>query len=57
MNSSIHEQALTETKAWLLEFVIGHNLCPFARKPFESDQIRFICSDALEDSDLLQALA
>jgi hypothetical protein len=57
MNSSIHEQALTETKAWLLEFVIGHNLCPFARKPFEADQIRFICSDALEDSDLLQALA
>jgi len=57
MNSSIHEQALTETKAWLLEFVIGHNLCPFARKPFETDQIRFICSDALEDSDLLQALA
>ena len=51
------EQALCETKAWLLNFVIGHNLCPFARKPFESDQIRFVCTDAQEDDALLKALA
>jgi len=57
LSDQVKECALNETKRWLLEFVIGHNLCPFARKPFESDQIRFICSDALEDSDLLQALA
>jgi hypothetical protein len=50
-------RARDETKSWVFDFVIGHNLCPFARKPFESDQIRFVCSDAHEDSDLLQALA
>lgn len=51
------ECVLNETKSWLIEFVIGHNLCPFARKPFESDQIRFVCSDAQADSALLHALA
>src|SRR6056300_115640 len=51
------DRARDETKSWVFDFVIGHNLCPFARKPFESDQIRFICSDAQEDSDLLHALA
>jgi len=51
------DRARDETKSWVFDFVIGHNLCPFARKPFESDQIRFVCSDAHEESDLLHALA
>ena len=51
------ERVINETKGWLKEFVIGHNLCPFARKPFESDQVRFVCSDAQGDSALLHALA
>ena len=53
----VKEQALSETKAWLLEFVIGHNLCPFARKPFEAEQVRFVCTEAQEDAALLQVLA
>jgi len=57
LSDQAKEQALSETKAWLLEFVIGHNLCPFARKPFEADQVRFVCTDAQEDAALLQALA
>ena len=57
LSEQVKEHALNETKKWLLEFVIGHNLCPFARKPFESDQIRFVCTDAQEDNDLLHALA
>ena len=57
LSDQVKEHALSETKAWLLEFVIGHNLCPFARKPFESDQIRFVCTDAHEDAALLHALA
>ena len=57
LSDQAKERALSETKAWLLEFVIGHNLCPFARKPFEGDQVRFVCTDAQEDADLLHALA
>ena len=57
LSDQAKEQALSETKAWLLEFVIGHNLCPFARKPFEADQVRFVCTDAQDDAALLQALA
>jgi hypothetical protein len=29
------------TQLWVLDFVIGFNLCPFARKPFNKNQIRF----------------
>jgi hypothetical protein len=56
-DTEILDRARDETKSWVFDFVIGHNLCPFARKPFESDQIRFVCSDAHDESDLLHALA
>lgn len=33
--------ALDATKKWLEEMVIGHNLCPFAKKPLAKNQIHF----------------
>jgi hypothetical protein len=57
LSDQVKEHALNETKAWVQEFVIRHNLCPFARKPFEADQVRFVCTDAPDDAALLHALA
>lgn len=41
---------VAQTRCWVKEVVIGLNLCPFARQPFEADTIRYrICS--AEDAD------
>lgn len=37
--------------------VIGLNLCPFARRVFESDKIRYVVSDADDEQQLLDDLA
>ena len=36
------EQIIATTKLWLDKFVIGLNLCPFAKHPFRNDKIRYI---------------
>ena len=43
------------TQRWLLDFVIGHNLCPFARQPFVQNRIAYrLCLE--QDTELaLQA--
>lgn len=43
------EQVIETTKLWLERFVIGLNLCPFAKHPFKNDKIRYV---VFEDSDL-----
>tara|TARA_B110000483_G_scaffold149569_1_gene178187 strand:+ start:1913 stop:2509 length:597 start_codon:yes stop_codon:yes gene_type:complete len=47
----------TQVKEWIQEFVIGFNLCPFARKEFDQGNIRFKVSEPHSDEDLLIALA
>ncbi|XOV79099.1 MAG: DUF1415 domain-containing protein [Aestuariibacter sp.] len=43
-------QEIAATKRWLQDMVIGLNLCPFAKKPWQRKQIRFsICTAAQED--------
>ncbi len=37
---------------WLQDVVIGLNLCPFARKPFTENAVRFVAVEAA-DNDLL----
>lgn len=37
---------IAHTRCWIEQVVIKHNLCPFARKPFESGKIRFVVSGA-----------
>ena len=36
------EQIIETTKLWLERFVIGLNLCPFAKHPFKNDKIRYV---------------
>jgi hypothetical protein len=39
-------EAIELTKRWIAEFVIGLNLCPFARRVFDADRIRYVVSNA-----------
>jgi hypothetical protein len=45
------------TRRWISSLVIGLNLCPFARRVFEADTIRFVVSDARDGTALLKVLA
>lgn len=38
--------ALLATKNWIEQLVIGHQLCPFAKKPFIQQQIRYVVFEA-----------
>lgn len=40
--SSESEQIIQATKNWLEQFVIKHNFCPFAAKPFREKRIRYV---------------
>lgn len=58
-------QAEARTRRWLAEFVVGLNLCPFARPLLGSEQLRIaVCADAdlaslqqafLSELDLIQS--
>lgn len=43
---------IEKTKLWIKTFVIGLNICPFAKVPFQEDKIRY----RLETSDQLENL-
>lgn len=44
---------IRETRRWIEAIVIGLNLCPFARRVFEGETIRYAVSDAT-DTDALR---
>lgn len=44
-----------QTRAWLADFVVGLNLCPFARPVFESSALRVAVCDRRESPDLVRA--
>jgi len=44
------------TKRWLEAFVIGLNFCPFARKPYRTDKIRYVLSEATTMEQLFEEL-
>jgi hypothetical protein len=44
------------TRRWVRDFVIGLNLCPFARKPFDAGRIRFVTTDVTDEVELLAVL-
>jgi hypothetical protein len=50
------ERILTEITAWLHEVVLGLDLCPFARKPMESGQVRISVSTARDEGEVLAHL-
>ncbi len=48
--------AIAQTRCWVKKVVIGLNLCPFARVPFEAGSIRYQLCDAVEDDAVYAAL-
>ena len=55
-NSPNPDAAITHTRCWIEHAVIAFNLCPFARKPYQGEQIRYVVSDAEEPEQLLADL-
>lgn len=52
------EQAVIgATRRWVSDVVIGLNLCPFARRVFAADLIRYVVTPAATEADLLDALS
>ena len=50
-------QAVIEaTRRWIADIVIGLNLCPFARRVFEGDRIRYVVTEAADEGTLLRDL-
>lgn len=47
--------AIFKTDLWLREFIIGLNICPFARVPYEQGQIRIADSLSLNDESMLES--
>lgn len=47
------ETIIARTRCWIERTVIEFNLCPFARKPYEGEQVRYVVSDATTPETLL----
>lgn len=45
-----------ETKNWVEKLVIGVNLCPFAKLPFQQGRIRFAEVQSADEADLIRTL-
>ena len=50
------EQVIAQTRLWIERLVIGYQLCPFARAPFEADRIRYQVSFAPDQEILLERI-
>lgn len=49
--------AIRQTRQWIEQLVIGHNLCPFARRPFETGAILYQCAPGSDAEAHLHRLA
>lgn len=47
---------ISRTRQWVESFVIGLNLCPFARKELVRNRIRFVETEAASDLELMEVL-
>ena len=44
---------IEKTRRWISDIVIGLNLCPFARRVFDGEKIRYFVSQAMSEESLL----
>jgi hypothetical protein len=51
------QAVIARTRRWISLMVIGLNLCPFARRVFDGDKIRYAVTDAGDEAALLGDLA
>jgi uncharacterized protein len=49
-------EAAEITRRWISSMVIGLNLCPFAKRVFDADTIRYVVSDVTQSARLLADL-
>lgn len=50
------DNVLEITKAWLETFVLGLNLCPFARHPFRTGKIKYVVFEGDDTEKLTETL-
>ncbi len=50
------DQVIAETRCWVENVVVHHNLCPFAHKPARNQTIRYVCTQASNENDLVDDL-
>lgn len=48
------ETIIARTRCWIERVVVELNLCPFARKPYEGGQVRYMVSAAERPEELLE---
>ncbi len=53
MSEANNETIIARTRCWIERAVIALNLCPFARKPYESGVVRYVVSEARDEEALL----
>jgi uncharacterized protein len=51
------QAVIDSTRRWIRSMVIGLDLCPFARRVFEENKIRYGVTDAADEIALLEDLA
>lgn len=52
--SVAHQAVVDNTRQWLDQMVVGHNLCPFAANVVNRNQVHYAVCDATNDADLQQ---
>ena len=40
MTQEADQQVVEQTLAWVRQFIVGHDICPFAKRELENDTIR-----------------
>jgi len=53
----LNDGAIIVTQRWVDRVVVGHNLCPFARRELEADSVRYVVCEGREQADVLSALS
>lgn len=47
---------ITHTRHWVKDVIVKYNICPFARKEVERGSIKYVVSDATDNTSTLQSL-
>ncbi|MBL1259583.1 MAG: DUF1415 domain-containing protein [Thiotrichaceae bacterium] len=56
LSTTTQAQVIEETRRWLKNIVLRHNLCPFAHKPFKQGTIHYLVSQANEAEAIAESL-
>ena len=50
------ETIINQTKTWLATVIIGHGLCPFAKREYDNDTIHYAVCEAADLESLLEQI-